>query len=74
LASSVFNSLVSKKGAKKNKKGQAENANESSIDFQIIKKFNNLKLTVPMKDEDYEKTIKELDQLRDALIYWGKII
>lgn len=27
-----------------------------------------------MKEEDYAKTIEELDQLRDALIYWGKII
>ena len=33
-----------------------------------------MKLTVPMKPEDYEKTITDLDQLKDALVYWGKII
>lgn len=27
-----------------------------------------------MKEEDYDKTITELDQLKLALVYWGKII
>lgn len=75
LASHVFNTLMSKKSKKTKKGGQEQSASESStIDFQIIKKFNNLKLTVPIKDEDFTKTIAELDQLREALIYWGKII
>jgi len=33
-----------------------------------------LKINAPINDDDYEKTIKDLDELRDALIYWGKII
>ena len=75
LAASVFGSLISQKKGKKARKGQSEaNANENSVDFQIIKKFGALKLTVPIKEEDFEKTVVELDQLRDALIYWGKII
>lgn len=75
LASHVFNTLVSKKSKKAKKGGQVQqNSNENTIDFQIIKKFNSLNLSVPIKDEDYAKTITELDQLRDALIYWGKII
>ena len=40
----------------------------------MIKKFTELKLSVPSSQEDYERTLLELDQLRDALIYWGKII
>ena len=33
-----------------------------------------LKLSAPSSAEDYERTLVELDQLRDALVYWGKII
>jgi hypothetical protein len=40
----------------------------------MIKKFTELKLSVPSSPADYERTLVELDQLRDALIYWGKII
>lgn len=40
----------------------------------MIKKFNNLKITAPINEADYEQTIKDLDELKDALIYWGKII
>lgn len=40
----------------------------------MIKKFTELKLSVPSSLEDYKKTLGELDDLRDALIYWGKII
>lgn len=40
----------------------------------MIKKFTELKLTAPLSLEDFERTLVELDQLRDALIYWGKII
>jgi hypothetical protein len=63
---------MSKKGKKAGKKNQKDT--EGQIDFAIVKKFNNLKLTVPMKEEDYAKTIEDLDQLKDALVYWGKII
>jgi hypothetical protein len=73
LAASVMSNLV-KKGKKSNKKATEGKTNENQIDFQIIKKFNNLKLSVPMKSEDYPKTIEELDQLREALVYWGKIM
>lgn len=67
-------SLTKGKGKKGNKRGGEGNANENQIDFQIIKKFNALKLSVPMQSEDYIKTIEQLDQLRDALVYWGKIM
>jgi len=69
----VFQGLM-KKGKKGKKGGDQQNAGENNIDFQIIKKFNSLKLTVPMKEEDYTKSIEELNQMRDALVYWGKII
>ena len=48
LAASVFTNLTSKK-SKRTKKGANTDPNENSVDFQIIKKFNNLHLAVPMK-------------------------
>jgi len=67
--------MIGKKGKKqKNNKQSSDPSNENQIDFQIIKKFNNLKLTVPMKPEDFPKIMEQLDKLRDALVYWGKII
>lgn len=44
------------------------------IDFTLIKKFNNLKISAPLVVEDFEKTITDLEELRFALVYWGKII
>ena len=40
----------------------------------MIKKFNKLKISAPLNEEDYERTVKDLDELKDALLYWGKII
>jgi len=40
----------------------------------LIKNFNNLKISAPLNEEDFEKTKQDLNELRDALIYWGKII
>ena len=64
-------------GNKKGKKNKNKNNNDNkdgSIDFVLIKKFNNLKINAPINETDYEKTISDLDELKDALIYWGKII
>jgi len=44
------------------------------IDFEFIKKFTNLKLTLPLSLEDFEKTLDDLEKLKDALVYWGKIL
>lgn len=61
------------KGKKKNKGGNNDTSN-GTIDFVLIKKFNILKINAPINEADYEKTVKDLDELKDALIYWGKII
>jgi hypothetical protein len=62
------------KGGKKNKgRGNNESKN-GAVDFVLIKKFNNLKINPPINEDDYEKTVKDLDELKEALIYWGKII
>ena len=65
-------------GGRKNKKARGETEANSGahgqVEFSIIKKFNNLKTTVPMKDDEYKPTIEGLGQLKDALLYWGKII
>jgi len=65
--------LANKKGKKGGRKNQAADG-EGKVDFGIIKKFNSLKLTVPMNPEDFEKAIKDIDALKDALTYWGKIV
>jgi len=69
----TFSLARGKKGKGKQQRKNQEGG-DNSIDFNIIKKFSNLKLTVPLKDGDFTKTIEDLDQLREALIYWGKII
>ena len=33
-----------------------------------------MKISAPLNEEDYEKTQQDLQELRQALIYWGKII
>ena len=65
--------LGNKGKGKKSKKNNAGDKDDS-IDFILIKKFNNLKINAPINDADYEKTVKDLDELKDALVYWGKII
>ena len=69
----AFAALASKKQKKSKKAGNADTA-DGQIDFGIVKKFNSLKIKIPMKEEDYEPALTELEQLRQALIYWGKII
>ena len=65
--------MPDKKG-KNNKKRNNQDTNDNTIDFSIINKFNKIKLAVPMKAEDYSKTVDNLNQLKDTLLYWGKII
>lgn len=68
-------SVMGTKGKGKKNKNKGNNATDNgTIDFVLIKKFNNLKINAPINDTDYEKTIKDLDELKEALIYWGKII
>jgi len=62
-----------KKGGKKQRKNQQENKGEGTLDFSTVKKFGALKLAPPLTTEEYEKTLKELASLREAVIYWGKI-
>jgi len=33
-----------------------------------------LKISAPLNDDDFEKTQEDLKELKEALIYWGKII
>lgn len=62
-----------KKNNRKQKKNQQDDKAEGSLDFSTVKKFGALKLAPPLTNEEYEKTLKELDVLKAAVIYWGKI-
>lgn len=33
-----------------------------------------MKISAPLNDEDFEKTHQDLKELKEALVYWGKII
>jgi len=69
-----YMALKSNKGKKTKKSGGDKNS-DANVDFNLIKKFNNLKISAPFDGlESYERTIKDLDELREALIYWGKIV
>lgn len=73
LANNPYSHLKSNKGKKTKKSGGQ--SNDANVDFDLIKKFNNLKISAPFEGvADYERTIKDLDELREALIYWGKIV
>jgi len=75
LANNKYMSLKSNKGKKTKKSGQSGQNADANVDFNLIKKFNNLKISAPFDGlESYERTIKDLDELREALIYWGKIV
>lgn len=63
-------------GNPKGKKGKKNVApkEDKQIDFKLLKQFNNLKISAPLNEEDFEKTYEDLKELKEALIYWGKII
>lgn len=62
------------KGKKGKKSNQQKGGDAGVIDFNLIKKFNSLKITAPLNEEQFTATIDELNQLKNALNYWGKII
>jgi len=68
---SQFESLKGKKGKKAKKQ---ETKEEAFIDFTIIKRFGQLKIKAPLSLDDLERSMQDLDELKEALIYWGKII
>lgn len=71
----MFGSLKKDKKGGKVKKVTVDKEHQSGVpDFATIKKFSTLKLIAPTKPEDFEKTLKDLGQLRDALCYWGNIM
>lgn len=39
-----------------------------------MKKFNSLKLSAPLTEEEFQRTVTDLEELKAALLYWGKII
>jgi len=72
--SSQFEQLKSKKGKKAKKRTGAEGQKDGATDFVLIRRFNSLKLTPPLDDEGLEGAVRDLDELRAALVYWGGII
>jgi hypothetical protein len=76
LADNKKEDLAFETNTKKSKKTRKnrDQEKEGTVDINLIKKFNSLKISAPITPEDYEKTLKDLAELRDALVYWGKII
>lgn len=69
--SSLFGGLQSKKGKKQRKRTEVK---DQFVDFELVKKFSKLKISAPLNEEDYKRTMGDLDELKVALVYWGKII
>jgi hypothetical protein len=76
LADNKKEDLAFETNTKKSKKTRKnrDQEKEGTVDINLIKKFNSLKISAPITPEDYEKTLKDLAELKDALVYWGKII
>ena len=70
---SVFQALGKGKKAKK-QPGAASTESKGGLDFQVIRKFNQLKIKPPLDNEDMERALKDLNEVREALVYWGRII
>jgi len=72
---SGFGALKGNKGKKGKKNAAAAGADASGqVDFAMIKRFTNLKIPAPLADDSHDATILTLKELREALIYWGKIL
>lgn len=66
---------VVNKGKKGKKNNQQSLGSKSHIsDFKLIQQFNTLQISAPLNEEDFPTAIDELNKLKLALIYWGKII
>lgn len=50
-----------------------EDDDSLNLDIGMIKKFARLKITAPMNKNDIEKTVKELEELHEALQEKGDI-
>ena len=64
------------KGKKGKKNAAAAPGTDASgqLDFAMIKRFTNLKIPAPLADDSLDATILTLQELKEALIYWGKIL
>ena len=71
----MFSALAGgqKKKGKKGRKQQAPVDDVRGPDFNSIKKFTALKLAPPTSPDDYPTCKKSIEDLRAALVYWGKI-
>jgi tRNA A37 threonylcarbamoyladenosine modification protein TsaB len=72
---SSFAALKSNKGKKGKKNTTAAAADAGGqVDFAMIKRFANLRIQAPLADDSHDATILALKELKEALIYWGKIL
>lgn len=65
------------KGKKGKKNASAATGADAGgqIDFAMVNKFGVLKIAPPIgSDDSYDNTISTLQELKEALIYWGKIL
>lgn len=72
----AFGSLKTNKGKKGKKTTAAGSAADvgGQVDFAMIKRFTLLKIPAPLAEDSHDATIESLNELREALIYWGKIL
>ena len=44
------------------------------MDFATIRKFGSVKIEPPSSPEQFEEKAKDLEELTEALVYWGDIV
>lgn len=71
---SVFTSTHQSKKKGRKQKAQQSEPKDGPLDFSIVKKFSTLKISAPMNPEEFERAHGELQEIKESLIYWGKII
>ena len=73
---SGFGALKNNKGKKGKKNATAGPGADAGgqVDFAMIKRFANLRIQAPLADDSHDATILALKELKEALIYWGKIL
>lgn len=68
---SISSKQQSKQAPKKAGAAAQEDPDQLNLDFLMIQKFSQIKISAPMKKSDLDKTIKELKLMKQAFVQKG---
>ena len=70
----MFGSLQTQKKNKNKKAKETIVIKSDQLDFSTIRKFGTIKIEPPSSKDQFDEKIKDLVELKDALVYWGDIV